>query len=305
MKRFLLYSLILLVFYPFGSEASLPDVGAAKSDTLRLFLIGNSFSRNAARFLPQLAEEGQHPLVIGRAEIGGCSLQKHWELAEAAEKNPDDPKGKPYNGKSLRMLLSEGKWDVVTIQQNSMNSGYVESYLPYARKLHDFIQSIQPQARVVFHQTWAYRSDSKDFTLIESGLNARNAKEMWKKLHKAYYSVASAIGMEVIPVGDAFRKASKGEKAYRADRNFDFSNPVYPALPDQTYSLHTGYYWTENEKLNFDSHHANEAGCYLGGLVWYTFLFEDSPVKLTFTPEGVPAEFASHLRKIASKVVKY
>jgi len=181
----------------------------------------------------------------------------------------------------------------------------LETYLPYTRKLHDFIKSIQPDARVVFHQTWAYRSDSKDFTLVESGKNARNAKEMWKKLRKAYYSVAGDLGMEVIPVGDAFRRASKGKKAYRADRNFDFSNPVYPALPDQIHSLHTGYYWTADKKLNFDSHHANEAGCYLGGLVWYTFLFEESPVKLTFTPEGMPAEFASHLRKIASKVVKY
>jgi hypothetical protein len=42
-----------------------------------LFLIGNSFSQNAAKYLPQLAQEGNHPLIIGRAEIGGCSLQKH------------------------------------------------------------------------------------------------------------------------------------------------------------------------------------------------------------------------------------
>ncbi len=39
-----------------------------------------------------------------------------------AETKPDDPAGRPYKGKSLQMLLSEGKWDIVTIQQYSMHS---------------------------------------------------------------------------------------------------------------------------------------------------------------------------------------
>ncbi len=141
-----LASALLLVFN-IGIAQTIPVKSiAGKTETLHLFLIGNSFSQNATRYLPQLANEGNHHLVIGRAEIGGCTLKKHWEMAELAGKNPEDPKGKPYNGKSLRMLLSQGTWDVVTMQQYSLHSGDVETYQPYARNLYDFIRTLQPNA---------------------------------------------------------------------------------------------------------------------------------------------------------------
>lgn len=270
----------------------------SKTDTLHLFLIGNSFSQNASRYLPQLAKEGGHQLVIGRAELGGCSLQKHWELAELAEANPNDPKGKPYNGKSLRMLLSEGVWDVVTLQQYSMLSGDKETYQPYARKLYSFIKSLQPNTKVVFHQTWAYRLDSKDFSQIGPNRFAKSEKEMWQQSRVAYHAVAAELGVDIIPVGDAFHKVNSGKKAFQKDNKYNEKNPVYPALPDQKYSLNVGYYWDSNHKLNFDSHHANDAGCYLGSLVWYTFLFGESPSKLKFVPQNVSGEFASYLKDI-------
>lgn len=64
-----------------------------------------------------------------------------------------------------------------------------------------------------------------------------------------------------------------------------------------------GYRWTNDKKLGFDSHHANEAGCYLGALVWYGFLFGESPNSLSFVPKEVSADFASHLKKVADEVV--
>jgi hypothetical protein len=270
------------------------------TDTLHLFLIGNSFSQNAARYLPQLAKEGGHPLKIGRAELGGCSLQRHWEHAAAAEANPDDPKGKPYKGKSLRMLLSEGTWDVVTLQQYSMHSADPAAYEPYAQKLYDYIKSIQPRAEVVFHQTWAYRSDADGFGQVAPNTFAQSEKEMWEKSRAAYHTIGRQLGVRIIPVGDAFWKVSSDPTwGYRKDPNFNYKNPEYPSLPDQTHSLHAGYRWTNDQKWGFDSHHANEAGCYLGSLVWYSFLFGESPRELTFTPEQVPADFAAQLRKVA------
>lgn len=297
---------VVFAFFQAGTVQATTNYSTGnESDTLRLFLIGNSFSQNAGRYLPQLASEGNHPLVIGRAEIGGCSLKKHWELAELAEKNPDDSKGKPYNGKSLRMLLSKGTWHVVTMQQYSLHSGDISTFMPYARKLYDFIKSIQPQAQIVFHQTWAYRSDSKDFSLIGENRSAKNADEMFVKLRESYNTVASELGIKVMPVGDAFQKVSSSRKwGFKPDLKFDFSDPVYPNLPNQANSLHRGYYWDKMQKLGFDSHHANEAGCYLGSLVWYTFLFGESPEKLKFAPPEVSPDFAGYLKKVAKSVVK-
>ncbi|CAG4988416.1 hypothetical protein DYBT9275_00077 [Dyadobacter sp. CECT 9275] len=306
-QKYSIAAFILILIYSFavtGTPYRLGD-GGADSDTLRLFLIGNSFSQNATRYLPQLAAEGGHPLKIGRAELGGCSLQRHWEIAEAAEKNPDDPKGKAYGGKSLRELLSAGTWDVITIQQNSMNSGDVTTYMPYARKLYDLVKSIQPNARVVMQQTWAYRTDAKKFTQTANNQFATNAQEMWKKSRAAYHSIAKELGIRLLPVGDAFWKINSAPQwAYQPDTRFNFEDPKYPVLPTQLYSLHVGYRYDNSQKLAFDGNHANEAGCFLGGLVWYAVLFQESPVKLKFKPENVEDDFAKQLRKVAREVTK-
>lgn len=298
LKTIFSFFFLLLIGIATAQNISTPD-------TLRLFLIGNSFSGNAGKYLPQLAEEGNHPLIIGRAEIGGCSLQKHWDLAELAEKDPSNPHGKPYKGQSLRMLLENGKWDVVTIQQNSMNSADVNTYRPWAQKLYDFIKTIQPKAQVVFHQTWSYRSDSKDFSQIAEKQFAKDSKEMWQKSRAAYHAVASDLGIKIMPVGDAFQKVAESKKwGYKVDPKFDFENPVYPNLPNQKNSLHTGYYWNKEQKFWFDSHHANEAGCFLGSLVWYRFLFGESPERLKFAPKDVLVDFADYLKKVANSVVE-
>ncbi|WP_420149024.1 DUF4886 domain-containing protein [Spirosoma sp.] len=271
---------------------------------LRLFMIGNSFSQNASKYLPELSKEGGHALVIGRAEIGGSSLQRHWDHAEASEQNPDDPKGKPYGGKSLKTLLAERTWDVVTIQQASILSGDVETYRPYARKLYEYVKKLQPNATVVFHETWAYRTDSKDFSRITQGDSAKNAQQMWEHLRAAYHTIADELSIPIIPNGDAFWRINSSSKwAYKADNQFDPRQATSPSLPDQTHSLHVGYWWNK-DKLAFDSHHANAAGCYLGGLVWYSFLFGESPVKLTYRPAEVDAAFARQLKKTAWKTVK-
>lgn len=268
---------------------------------LRVFLIGNSFSQNAGKYLPQLAEDGGFALTLGRAELPGCPLKRHWELVEAEENN--DPKGKAYKGKSLKELLSEGKWDIVTIQQASILSGDVNTYIPYAQNLYNYIKKIQPDAEVVIHQTWAYRSDAPSFSQTGEGKYAQTDTEMWEKSRAAYHSVAARLGIRIIPVGDAFHQLSAEERtAYKKDTSFIAGRAAKPRLPDQKNSLHVGYFY-KKEKLEFDSHHANDAGCYLGGLVWYGFLFKSSPAELKFRPKTVDRRFAKQLRIAAAEVI--
>ncbi len=306
-------ALLATGYGPTSIRAQVPtEAGTAPQTakrTVRLFLIGNSFSQNATRYLPQMAKEGGHELILGRAEIGGAPMQRHWDAVAAHEANPEDPKGKPYGGKSLRMLLTAGTWDVVTIQQASIVSGSISNYQPYAKQLHDFIKSVQPNAEVVLHQTWAYRSDAKTFTRVRPDYSAQNQQEMWEESRKAYHQTAKELGLRIIPTGDAFWKVSSDPQwGYKKDAAYDFTKPVFPNIPNQTNSLHTGYSWRKDkdgvDSLAFDPNHANEAGCYLGGLVWYGFLFNESPEKLTFAPPSVPAPFAAHLRKVAWQTVQ-
>lgn len=295
-----LFLLLLLTHVGYCQSASVKDSQAP----LRLFIIGNSFSQNASKYLPQLTQEAGHQLIIGRAELGGCSLQRHWEHALAAEQNPEDSKGKPYGGKSLKMLLSEGVWDVITLQQASILSGNIDTYQPYARQLYEYVKQLQPQAKVVLHQTWAYRIDSKDFSQISSKKSAQSAKQMWKESRKAYHTVAKELKIGLIPNGDAFWAINSSPVwAYRKDTSFDVNQTISPALPKQDHSLHVGYFWNQDQ-LGFDSHHASTAGCYLGSLVWYSFLFDESPAKLTFHPVEIDKPFAEELKKTAWETVQ-
>ena len=49
-------------------------VSSANAATVRLFLIGNSFSQAAARYLPEIAKAGGHELILGRAELPGAPM---------------------------------------------------------------------------------------------------------------------------------------------------------------------------------------------------------------------------------------
>jgi len=283
--------------------ATVVSVGDAR--TLRLFHVGNSFSNNATRLLPELAKNGGHELIIGRAVTGGCSLERHWNAVEAFLANPDDPKGKIYSGKSLWDNMRLDSWDVITVQQNSMNSTDYGTYQPYASKLHAHLRKLQPKAEVVIHQTWAYRTDAAVFGQIGAGKNAATQKEMWERSRAAYWQLAQDLGARVMPVGDAFwRVDSDPQWGYRVDTRFDAKTAEHPALPLQRNSLHVGYRWSAQKKLGKDANHANAAGEYLGALVWYGFLFEESPEKLTYVPPGVAPDFARHLRRVAAQILQ-
>ena len=107
-----------------------------------------------------------------------------------------------------------------------------------------------------------------------------------------------------MPVGDAFNAvASDKVFGFKKDAAFDYANPVYPNLPNQENSLNIGYFWKDN-KLVFDPNHANEAGRYLGSLIWYSVLFKESPLKLDYVPNKVPAAFAAYLKTVAEKAIK-
>lgn len=279
------------------------SIGIFAQDTLRFLMIGNSFSWNSIQYVSDLADEAGFPLIAKQAGIGGASMQKHWDLAVLAEKEPENPDGKPYNGCSLKEVLAEQEWDIVSIQQVSWLSGDTGTYHPYDRKLYGLIKEVQPDARVVLHETWAYRIDSKDFSQIPGGERATSSEEMWQNVNAAYNTIASELGIEVMPVGDAFWKVNSNRKwGYKADKSFEEDKAVWPELPDQKNSLHSGYSWKENGELRFDSHHASKAGCFLGSLVLYSYLSEQNPKKLEFVPDQVPEKFARYLKKTAWSV---
>jgi hypothetical protein len=163
----------------------------------RVLTIGNSLADNATRFMPELvAAEGNGLLRFGKANLGGCSLSKHWRLVEQCDMLPDV---KPYQFRivgdadeatpmSLRETLSAEPWDFVTLQQVTGESWQPDTYQPWFDKLLALIGELAPQAQPVVHQTWAYRSDAGYFA--EIGIDQQT---MHDGLVKAYGAVVAFV----------------------------------------------------------------------------------------------------------------
>jgi hypothetical protein len=252
---------------------------------VKLLAIGNSFSGNATRHLPQIVAAAGDKLTFRTISIGGCPLEKHWKNAT----NKD--------ARAWAALTAED-WDFITIQQYSMHSFKPETYQPFAKKLHAYLKQQRPKSEILVHETWAYRADDP---LFKEGFAQQ---DMYWKVRGAYEAVAAELGCRVLPVGDAFENARR-DAAWGGvfpDPAFERKNAKPPALPDQTRSLHSGYKWA-GQSLKYDGHHANTRGEYLGGAVWYEFMFGHSVVGNSYVPPGMTKEDVAILQRIAHATV--
>ncbi len=278
---------------------------------MKVLTIGNSFSGNATeQMLNILASENDVDLTIGRADLGGCSLPKHWNLVEQCDLLPEV---KPYNFRllgeeSTQMNLCEAitcrKWDFVTLQQVSHQSWRAETYVPYIDNIYALIKELAPQAETLLHQTWAYRIDN-DAYFTESDIDQR---EMYNRIVQAYKELSKRLGLRILPSGTAIQKA-RGEMGFVYDKAFDYDNPRPLELPEQTKSLNIGYKWATGNTLSgkaelvSDPRHLNNKGCYIANAVWFEMLTGRSIADNTWIPDFLSAEELALFKRVAHEAV--
>ncbi len=132
---------------------------------LCILAIGNSFSQDSVeQYLWELFDAAGIEAVIGNMYIGGCSLETHWGKAQngatsyAYRKMAGGTKTEQQNVAFLTPFSDED-WDIVTLQQNSGNSGQYSTYTPYLANLIAYVGE-KCDADIWFHQTWAYMQGS-------------------------------------------------------------------------------------------------------------------------------------------------
>lgn len=292
MKRFSLFSILfLLAATVFGGG------------DLKVLTIGNSFADSVFRDLPAIAESMPGcTLKLERANIGGCTLQRHWEEIAKAEA---DPSYKPYYKKfTLREKLESDKWDIVTLQQASPLSFKPETFEPYLGNLIEYVKKYAPQAEIVLQMTWAYRDDHP---LFDKTL--KNPEEMYQGILAAYDQYGKKYDLRVIPSGAAIMLASQTQQpSFKPEKRVTADMLQYPELPKEVNSLHNSYHWWKNKegehKLGFDLYHLNNRGSYLQSCVWFAILFQEDPRKITYAPDKITPEDAAFLRDTAAKTVE-
>lgn len=287
-------------------------------DAVKLLTIGNSFADDATAFLPAMSTAGGKQLVLFRANLGGCSLERHAKHLAAALDDPSatDTNARPYKNTgalglpdlktvSLPDALKAQAWDYVTIQQVSHQSFKPESYEPYASQIVAKIRELAPQAEILIHQTWAYREDHPIFQKNDGFTPAK----MYQGSRDAYHRLAATYGgLRILPSGDALHLARQTPRwTFKPDAAFDYANPPAGTLPDQSASLNVGWRWVKQkdatQKLQLDAIHCNTAGRYLGAAVWYQVIFDTTEVPAAYVPTGLSDEAVASLREHARAAV--
>ena len=288
-----------------------PGAGViARSFMIRVLTIGNSFAGNATKWLPEIVEaDGTVDVMVGKTNLGGCSLEKHWNVVRQCELFPEV---KPYAFSrtglepvpaTLREALVAEPWDYVTLQQVSRLSWQPETYEPFFGQLLALVRELAPQARPVIHQTWAHRVDAPWFE--EAGIDQQ---AMHEGLVRAYQATAEKYDLRMIPSGNAFALARR-ELNFSPDPNFDYLDPQPGALPRENGSLHVGGRWQTgntpdgNAHFGIDPGHCSAPGLYLGAAVWFEMLTGRPIADNDFHPEGVAESEIAILKAAAHQAV--
>jgi hypothetical protein len=94
--------------------------------------------------------------------VGGCELHRHWQYW-----SENDPHyALEINGKwvrnevTIKEMLEDGTYDIITTQQASHHSGRPETYFPFVVDLCQVFREYQPDAKLYLQETWAYEWDS-------------------------------------------------------------------------------------------------------------------------------------------------
>lgn len=172
---------------------------------MKILAIGNSFSQDASRYIHQSAASQGMDVTIVNLYIGGCSLETHWHNAECNLPEYDyERNGEKTERKiSITEALDEEAWDVVTVQQCSHDSGWMDSYEPFLTRLLEVIRAHAPGARIAMQETWAYEHDSDHSRFPRYN---RSQAEMYDRLRFCYRTMARKHELLLLPCGEVIQR---------------------------------------------------------------------------------------------------
>ncbi len=264
---------ILLAALAVGSPGFAVSAEGHAEKSLKVLMIGNSFSICNLKQMPHVAKSMGLKLDLASLYIGGCSLERHWNNVVAStnaafkpyrfDRTTDGVKVAVKGTANIPGALVLEKWDVVTIQQASHFSWRPETYHPFGDRLIAKIRELAPQAKILVQETWSY--PPWDRRLKKFGFDQA---EMYERLHRAYAAFAARHGLDVIPVGTAAERVPS--------RNALFTKPDF---------------------------HFNREGEYLQGLAFTAKLFGVDVRRCPYRPSWMKAARADEIKVVVMDAV--
>ena len=232
----------------------------SKGKAIKILGVGNSFTVDSMRrFLFDILESaGYTDITLGYLHIGGCSLDTHYDnltnnkAAYEYWKNTDDD-WSVYANATAKKAFGAAKWDVVTIQQVSSDSGRPDTYKKLEAVV-DMLRQSEPQAKILWHMTWAYQQNSDHWAFAYY-----NKDQM-----TMYNAIVETVQSKVLPLS-----AIKG------------------VIPSGTavQNLRTS---SLGDTLTADGYHLSDTyGDYTAALTWYCVITGEKAETVTFRPESI------------------
>ncbi|MBD9144893.1 MAG: DUF4886 domain-containing protein [Bacteroides clarus] len=247
------------------------------SNLTRILAIGNSYSQDAVeQYLYDLAKAAGYEVIIGNMYIGGCDLETHWanmqsDAADYIYKKIVDGTKTEFKERKLSQTLNEEKWDYISLQQKSGKSGDYTTYTSYLPNLITALQQTNPDAELMWHQTWAYASDYGSFP---SDITEPKQENMYNAIVAASFQAMQ-------------------------------DNPALKILIPSGTAIQNGRTSYLGDTFNRDGTHLNTAyGRYTAACTWFDAIFETEVVGNSYVPATVSAAEATIAQNSAHMAIK-
>ncbi|MBE7080649.1 MAG: DUF4886 domain-containing protein [Clostridiales bacterium] len=270
-----------------GDAQATYSVKVEKRQTLKLLMIGNSFSQDTVNWLPQIASSlgfQSQDIVIGNLVIGGCTLATHYANSQsnAAEyeftyyQNGVWVNGSNGPKQTMEYGIRFTNWDFISLQQQSGNSGNPDSYNSDLTGLVKYVQSraTNTNMKLVWNMTWAYPSSSNWF----GGLYSNSQANM-------YNAIVSTVQAKIVP-NEEFRLISPAGTAIQNGRTSYIGDD------------YTGDDVNKLNEWNRDGAHLSVyEGRFMSSLTMFCTLTGYTPDEITYNPTNVDAKEAAVIRE--------
>lgn len=224
-----------------------------ENKTLKVLLIGNSFSVDATQYLYDIAQSAGIDIVVGCAYDSGQDLQGAWEKIQSGTGVTAYNKWTKETGYTstpnalVSNIILDEEWDIITYQQVSGKSFDYSTFQPYLTEMHNYIKGkvTNSNCKYGFQMTWAYANNYSGLT--NSGLTQL---EMFDGIADAFQRAMQDMDFDVLlPTGTAIQNArtstylqAVGDDMTRDGYHLDMGVSRYIAALTVFETLFSGYY---------------------------------------------------------------
>ena len=173
-------------------------------EEINILMIANSFGVNINHYVHQIAEKLGKKINIGILYIPGCSLKTHCDNLSGSKKVYEYFENGISTKEQISILdgIKRRKWNYISLQQFSGESGIYDSYFPYIDQLIKYVNDNCSDFDFLLHETWAYKSTTSHPWFQKYN---KNAAEMALFINNVYINLHQKYGFKIIKSGEVIQ----------------------------------------------------------------------------------------------------